>query len=73
MTLPLEQLWNQGLDKAVQLDVLKIQSRIAARPATRKAESPHDQSPAIAPARAQATSDRATNLRNVASKENADD
>lgn len=73
ITLPLEQLWDQGLEKAVQLDVLNILSRIAARPATRKAERPHEPSPAIAPARARATSSRATNLRNAVSKENADD
>ena len=42
-TLPLEQLWTLGLDKAVQLDVLRILSRIAARPATRNAESLRDQ------------------------------
>ena len=71
--MPLEQLWDQGLDKAVQLDVLKILSRIAARPATRKPEKPDDQSPAIAPARARATPARAMNLRNVANRENADD
>ena len=69
MTLPLEQLWNQGLDQTVQRDVLKILSRIAARPATRKPEKPDDQSPAIA----RATPACAMNLRNVASKENADD
>jgi hypothetical protein len=69
----LEQLWNLGLDKAVHRDVLKILSRIAARPATPNPERLHDQSPAIAQAIVNVTPRLAANPKNAARRENADD
>ena len=70
-TLPLEQLWTLGLDKAVHLDVLRILSRLAARPATTNTESLPDQS--AAPAIARATRLGAAKPKNAARRENADD
>jgi hypothetical protein len=71
-TLPLDQLWNQGLDKPVQRDVLKILSRIASRPATTSSESHESRTPAAA-AISGAARQSGSNPPRVVSRENADD
>jgi hypothetical protein len=72
MTLPLNQLWKQGLDKAVRQDVLKILSRIAARPAETHNENRDGRTPAAGTAIGGAARQPASNLPNAASRENAD-
>ena len=72
MTLPLDQLWKQGLGKAVQQDVLKILSRIAAQPATTHNENRDGRTPAAGTAIGGAARQPASNFPNAASRENAD-
>jgi hypothetical protein len=72
MTLPLDQLWKQGLGKAVRMDVLKILSRIAARPASTHNENRDGRTPAAGTAIDCTARQPASNLPNAARRENAD-
>lgn len=68
MTLPLIPLWKQVLDKAVRQDVLKILSRIAARPAETDNQNRDGRTPAAAIGGA--ARQPASNLANAANREN---